>query len=373
VPASPAILIATGEPSGDRHAALIVPALRELGPALAVEALGGPALAASGAAMRFNTTDRAVMGVVEILTSLSRHARWLRELDRDFRQGRYGLLLAVDYPGFNLRLAERARRRGVPVLYYIPPKHWATGSRLTPRLARAVDRVACTLPFEPDFFRPFGIAAEYVGHPLLDRRNLPDRSAARRALGLRADQRVLALFPGSRRQEIRRLWLPFREAGAALLQEGACDRVLVAGMPGGHYPDPGRLEVVEDRPAEVMASANGAIVKSGTATLEAALANVPMVVAYRMHPLTAWLARRVVSVPWVSLVNLIANRQVVPELLQEEMTANRLVEAARPLLDPDHPAAVEQRKGFEEVRTRLGGAGASRRVARIAWELLKGQ
>lgn len=373
MPPTPRILISTGEPSGDRHAAPIVRALQELAPDLTVEALGGPALCASGAVVRFTTTEHAVMGFAEILTSLPRHARRLRELERDFRRGRYALLLAVDYPGFNLRLAERARRHGVPVLYFIPPKHWATRSRLTPRLARAVDRVACTLPFEPDFFRSVGIAAEYVGHPLLDRRDLPDRAAARQTLGLLPDQRVLALFPGSRRQEIRRLWAPFREAGTALLHEGSCDRVLVAAMPGGHYPDPGPLEVVEGRPADIMASADGAIVKSGTTTLEAALAEVPMVVAYRMHPLTAWLARRLVSVPWVSLVNLIANRSVVPELLQQEATASRLIEAARPLFIRDYPAAVEQRRGFREVRASLGGAGASRRVAWIACELLEGQ
>jgi lipid-A-disaccharide synthase len=352
------------------HAAPVVAALRERRPDLAIEALGGPALAGAGATLRYATTDRAVMGLAEILQDIPRHLRMLRELEQGFRRGRYDLLLAVDYPGFNLRLSERARRWRVPVLYYIPPKHWATSPRQTPRLARAVDRVACILPFEPEFFRPYRIEAEYVGHPLMDRREPPTRAGARQALGLLPDQRVLALFPGSRAQEVALLWPPFREAAWEALQTGRCARVLVAAVPGMRYPDAQRIEVIRGRSAEVLAAADAAIVKSGTATLEAALAGVPMVVAYRMHPLTAWIARRMLSVPWISLVNLIANRRLVPELLQRQVTPSELTRAVTPLLRPEDPAVREQRAGFAGIRARLGGPGASGRVALLACELL---
>jgi lipid-A-disaccharide synthase len=144
-------------------------------------------------------------------------------------------------------------------------------------------------------------------------------------------------------------------------------------MDGIHYPDPGPLELRRDGSAEILAAADAAIVKSGTATLEAALAGVPMVVAYRVHSMTAWLARRMIKIPWVSLVNLIANRAVVPELLQERATAEQLAEAAAPLLEANSPAARAQREGFQEVRQRLGGPGAARRVAEIALELLPGR
>jgi lipid-A-disaccharide synthase len=310
------------------------------------------------------------MGLVEILASLPRHLALLRDLEREFRSGRYDLLLAVDYPGFNLRLAERARKHGIPVLHYIAPKHWATSSRLTPRFARAVNRVACILPFEPEYLRPFGIKAEFVGHPLLDREPLPPREDARRSLGLSPTWRVLAVFPGSRKQEIERIWPAFRDTAKQLLAIGKCDRVLVATLRGMSYPDPGPLSLVPEQTGVIWAAANAGLVKSGTATLEGALAGVPMVVGYRMHPVTGWVARRMIRVPWISLVNLIAEREVVPELLQASVNPSRLVPAITALLDPDSSAASRQRDGFREVGDALGKPGAARRVATMGLELL---
>ena len=185
------------------------------------------------------------------------------------------------------------------------------------------------------------------------------------------EERLLALFPGSRPQELARLWAPFRDAARLLLAGRSCERVAVAAVSAGDYPGAGSWLLHSDDPATILAAADVALIKSGTATLEAALADVPMVVAYRLHWLTAWLARRLITVPWISLPNLIAARPVVEELLQQEVNAERLARALTPLLERSSPAARQQREAFAEVRERLGGPGASRRVAELAAELLR--
>ena len=313
------------------------------------------------------------MGFAEILRKLPAHRRLLAELGRELRDGRYDLVLLVDYPGFNLRLGTLARRAGVKVLYYIPPKLWATRTRRrrVAALTRAADRLAVILPFERDYFASHGLPAEYVGHPLLERPAPPARNTARERLGIRPEERVLALFPGSRPQEIARLWPPFRDAGLRLLDQGQVQRVVVASLSGSHYAGAERFLLHPGEPATILAAADAALIKSGTATLEAALAGVPMVVAYRVHWLTALLARRLLAVPWISLVNLLAGRRVVPELSQREVEPDRLAALVAPLLS-DGAGAREQREGFAEVARQLGGGGhhASERVAAIAGELL---
>jgi len=310
------------------------------------------------------------MGFAEVLGKLPSHWSLLRRLEREFHARRYDLVLLIDYPGFNLRLAEAARRARTRVLYYIAPKYWASGARRARRLGRAVDRLAVVLPFETGFFARHGVTADFVGHPLLDRPPPPARAAARTRIGIGPEDRVLALFPGSRTQELDRLWPPFRDAASRLLEAGHCQRVIVAARSSWNYPGAGAFVLHPDDPATILAAADAALVKSGTATLEAALADLPMVVAYRVHPLTAALARRIIRVPWISLVNLIAERQVVEELTQGDATAARLATAVAPLLAHASRAALDQRAAFHQVRQKLGGPGAAQRVAAIAADLL---
>jgi lipid-A-disaccharide synthase len=368
--AEPRIFISAGEPSGDLHGAAVVRALLERYPGATIEALGGPHMEQAGAVLRYHMEGLAAFGVVEVVTKLRAHYRLLRALQEDFRVGRYNLVVLVDYPGFHLRVAEAAHRAGTKVLYYIAPQLWAWRPERARRLAAAVDRLAVVLPFEQTFFGRLGLRSEYVGHPLVDRGVGPSRDQARAQLGIPADARVLGLFPGSRTQEVRRLWEPFRDAALQLLREGSCDRVLVAGTPKGLYPDPGPIEILRGNAIPLFAAADAALAKSGTTTLEAALAGTPMVVAYRVHPVSWAVFQRVRTVRWVSLVNLVADREIVPELLQERATAGELTNALRPLLNPADPRTVAQRDGLAMVRDRLGQPGASTRVVALAGELL---
>lgn len=366
---APRILVSAGEPSGDLHGAEVVAALRARWPSATIDGVGGPRMAAAGAGILFPMERLSAMGAVEIIRRVPAHVALYRSLTADFRRRRWDLYLPIDYPGFHLRTARAARAAGMKVLYYIPPQLWAWRPGRARRLAAAVDRLAVVLPFEPAFFAGVGLEATYVGHPLLDRAAAPSREAARASLGVAPDARVLALFPGSREQEVRSHWETFRTVAGHLLASGRCDEVVVAVTPAGSYPDPGRARLVAD-PRMVLAAADACLAKSGTTTLEAALAGVPMAVAYRMHPVTFAVARRIVTVRWVSLVNLVADREVVPEFLQEAMTVPALVGALGDLLTPGHPAREAQLAALAEVRGRLGSPGASARVADIAAELL---
>jgi lipid-A-disaccharide synthase len=367
---APRIFVSAGEPSGDLHGAGVVLALRARHPDAIIEALGGTRMAAAGATIRYPMEGLAAFGLVEVVTKLRAHLRLLRALRADFRAHRYDLVILIDYPGFHVRVAEAARQAGTKVLYYIAPQLWAWRPGRARRFASAVDRLAVVLPFEQRFFGGLGLRSEYVGHPLVDRAPWPTRGEARVRLGVPADSRVLGIFPGSRQQEIGRLWQPFRDAARRLLDEGRCDRVLVAGTSAGEYPDPGPLTIVRGDPIPVFAASDAALAKSGTTTLEAALADVPMVVAYKVHPLTWHMFQRLRTVQWVSLVNLVAEREVVPEMLQDRAEAGPLADALRPLLDPRDPATVAQREGLALVRQRLGAPGATTRVVALADELL---
>jgi len=366
---APRILVSAGEPSGDLHGAAVVTALRARWPGAEIEAVGGPRMAEAGASVIFPLDRLSAMGAVEIVRRLPAHLQLARRLAAGFARRQWDLYLPIDYPGFHLRMAPKARRGGARVLYYIPPQLWAWRPGRARALRAATDRLAVILPFEPTFFEGVGLAASYVGHPLLDRPRGATKAEARAVLGLPAEARVLALYPGSREQEVRSHWPAFKAAAERLRAAGRCTAIVVAATAAGHYPDAAGMQLSGDSRL-VMAAADACLAKSGTTTLEGALAGVPMAVAYRMHPATFALARRLVTVRWVSLVNLVAGREVVPERLQERMTPDALAAAMDPLLQPGHPVREAQLAAFTEVRSKLGTPGAAARVAELAAELL---
>jgi lipid-A-disaccharide synthase len=238
-----------------------------------------------------------------------------------------------------------------------------------PRL-RSVRQLAVILPFEEEFFRSRGVAARFVGHPLRDRPPPPPRGAALSRLGLDPARPTLGIFPGSRVQEVRRLWPVFRDTARRVMAARPDVQAVVAATPRAAYPDPGPITLHAGDPETVFAAATAGLCKSGTTTLEAALADVPMVIAYRLNALSYAIARRMLLVEWVGLVNLVAGSSVAPEFLQSRATPAALSDALLPLLDATSPASRQQRDGLALVRQRLGKPGAAGRVAELAEALL---
>lgn len=372
----PRIFLSAGEPSGDLHGAALAEALRRRWPEARFVGLGGPRMEAAGVELLAHVDDLAVMGVAEVAGRLPWFARLLRQIRDRLRRERPDLVVPIDYPGFNFRLSRMARELRVPVLYYIAPQVWAWRRRRARTMAQLTDRMAVILPFEETLFASNGAHAVFVGHPLLDAEPPPlARDEFCAVHGLDPGRPILALFPGSRLQEIERHLRVFADAAAEVARYHPEAQPAIAAADGiaDERLKPAGMPVVRDG-WRLLQHAQAAIVKSGTTTLQAALCRTPMVVAYRMNPLTFAIARRVVSVPNVGLVNLVAGDRIVPELLQDEATPVALGEAILPFLDPDHRVRDRAVADLERVREKLlprdGVGTVADRVAALAAELL---
>jgi len=367
---SPRIYLSAGEASGDLHAAALAAALRRRFPEGVMEATGGYHLREAGITVPHSIDGCGAIGIAEMVASVPRHIALLADLRHRFRSGAYDLLVVVDYPGFHLRLAAAAQRAGVPVLYYIAPQLWAWGERRAAILRRFARELAVILPFEEGFFRRLGISATFVGHPLLDQPAPPQRQQVRERSGISDKTPVLGLFPGSRHQETLRLWPVFRDVARLVRRVVPDIAVMVAGVDGHSYPESDEFLVQRNASGAVLAACDAALCKSGTVTLQAALAGVPMAIAYRLHPLTHMLARRALKIRRIGLVNLVAGRDVAPEFLQDAANSPAIAGAIVQLLDHDSTAARAQRSAFLELRERLGTPGVADRVADIAARLV---
>jgi lipid-A-disaccharide synthase len=365
-----------GEASADAHGAHVLAALQAKYGAVDAFGIGGAHLRAQGFDATFGAEQMALAGLTEVVWALPRMVRTLWALVEQARTRRPCVAVLIDLPDFNLPLAKRLKRLGIPVIYYISPQVWAWRASRVKKIRRVVDRMLVILPFEEAFYRSHGVAAEFVGHPLTEAlAQVPDAQAqfqARRTLQMQEGLGpTIALLPGSRRTEVIR-HLPTMLAAVGLLR-ATTHPGLTALLPVASTIDPaliGQLvlasgvdvRVIEGQSDVVLWAADAAMVCSGTATLEAALINVPMVVVYRVSALSYFILRRLVRVAHIALVNLIAQKRLVPELVQGDLTADALAAAIRPWLThgPARDALVQELAG---LRAMLGQRRPSVRVA----------
>ncbi len=322
--------------------------------------------------------ETAFMGFLEVLIHIRSILSFLRECKQDLLQQRPNALILIDYPGFNLRIAEFAHKNGIRVYYYISPQVWAWKKDRVHTLGRHVDRLFVILPFEKEFYARYGYEVEFVGHPLLDaieseRTEIPDRNSFLEELGI-PDHPIIAVLPGSREQEVQRM-LPVMLS----LKEHYPDRTFVvagtSALDDGIYLEAVRMEGVEllkDRSYAILEHAEAAMVTSGTATLETALFGVPLVVCYSGGRASFWIAKRLVKVPYISLVNLIMEREVAKELIQSDLKEETLKEELDRILS-GAKGRERMLEAFEELREKLGGTGASEYTADRIVELTKEQ
>jgi lipid-A-disaccharide synthase len=365
------LFLVAGEASGDLHGALLARALKEIEPAIELSGVGGSRMAAEGVRLLANSDDLGVTGVWEVLRELPKFRRLLRSLGAHMARERPDGFIPIDYPDFNLRLATKAHALGIPTIYYISPQVWAWRPGRIDTLKRIVRRMIVIFPFEEEIYRAAGVPVSYVGHPLADRvRPRIAREEMRKSLGVGANEFLIALLPGSRRGEIERILPVLDETRQRLAGEAALKWVLALapGFRENDLPGVGRLDpaitVRQGETREILSACDLALTASGTATLEAALLGTPMIVLYKMHPLTWWLARRLVRVPHVAMANLLAGERVVPEYLQGQVNAVTLsAEVLRWVHDP--ALRVATREKLLAAAARLGEGGAVGRAARV--------
>jgi lipid-A-disaccharide synthase len=353
--------IIAGEASGDLHGSNLVRALCRQDEDAQVRAWGGDKMAAAGATLVKHYRDLAFMGFVEVIKHLGTILRNIDFCKKDITAWKPDVLVLIDYPGFNLRIAKWAHEQGIKVLYYISPQVWAWKEGRVKDIKQYVDKMLVILPFEQEFYAKWGYDAEYVGHPLLQ---VVAEELKEPAIPLYTDKPIIALLPGSRAQEIRKK-LPVMLKMATHFPGY---QLVIAGAPA--QPDDVYRELIGSAPVmllrndtyNLLKQAKAALVTSGTATLETALFGVPQTVCYRGNPLSFWLARKLVKVPYVSLVNLIMGREVVKELLQSALNEAALAQELKALLEDD---AYRERMGeaYRELWDRLGSGDASEKAA----------
>ena len=366
------ILISAGEASGDIHAAAVTAALKQIDSSVEVFGMGGDALRAAGGEVLFDIKDHGVMGFVEVIKKLPDLFKLRSDFARVMDERKPDCLVVVDYPGFNMKLAKVAHDKGIPVVSYIAPSAWAWNKGRAKNVAKIVDKVACIFPFEYDVYKEAGAPVEFVGHPLLDIvKPAWERTEAEAWVGKQPGHPLVLLMPGSRLMEIEKM-LPNLLAGAKLLKK-QIPEVQFAMPRAGTIPlellqskikaSGLDIKITEGHNYDLFSVADLALATSGTVTLEAALCGLPSIIVYRTSALNAFIARRVINIPNIGLPNIVAGRQILPELLQEELTPAKLAATAVGLLAPERRPQLEANLAY--MKERLGEPGAVNRVAQL--------
>jgi lipid-A-disaccharide synthase len=365
------ILILAGEASGDLHGAALAEQLRAMRPDLTLTGTGGGRMRSAGVELLEQLDG--VVGFLALFKYIPAHVSLFRRIRARLRGGNVALVVLVDYGFFNLKVGAAAKAAGVPVLYFITPQVWASRAGRMKVMARVVTKAAVILPFEEALLRANGIDATFVGHPLLDRtRDMPDRAEARRRLGIPADKEVLALFPGSRAGEIKRLLDDFLAVARELERRRPGLHVVVSVAPSVQL-DPARVpyQMIGSASLDILRAADVALCKSGTTTLEAAVAGCPCAIVYRTGSVDYAIARRIVKIPYIGLLNIVAGREVAREFVQQAFEPMAVAGALAPLFDAHSPERAAMVAGLAEVRAKLGEPGAAERVARMASEMAR--
>jgi len=361
------IFFIAGEASGDMHGAHLIQALREAAPGIRCSGLGGRRMEQAGMELVHDLAGEAIMGFVEVLRKALPLRRLFLDTVERVRRERPDCVVLIDYPGFNLRFARAVHAMGIPVVYYISPQVWAWKQKRIHTLAQVVTKMLVIFPFEEDLYRDKGVDCTYVGNPLLD------EVAGYTRTEQRPEELVVGLLPGSRSQEIERIAPVMAEVGAALLKDYPQLRLLTPCLTPDRAAQIRRsmgglsVEIITGGMHDVLARARCCLVASGTATLETALFEVPMCIVYRLNPITYWLAKLLVHIRFIGIVNILAGRMLVPELIQQDAVAERILPVMKDLLE-DTETRRRMVRDLRELKQRLGPPGAS---ARAAAEILK--
>ncbi len=366
--------IIAGEASGDLHASNLMKELKKLDADAAFRCWGGDLMAAQGADLVRHYRDLAFMGFFEVLTHINTIAKNIRFCKKELLEFRPDVLILVDYPGFNLRISRFAHEHGILVFYYISPQLWAWRSSRVKTIKKYVDRMFVILPFEKDFYARYGYEVDFIGHPLLDVINSDTTYPGRKDFLERnhlPDKPVIVLLPGSRRQEIRLMLKAMLKAVSSFGEY----QFVIAGAPS-ISPDfysgitaGTSVSVVSGQTYDLLRHSNAALVTSGTATLETALMGIPQVVCYKGNFLSYLVAKSVIRVKYISLVNLIMDKEIIHELIQEDLTRQNLRNELKKILDGTERQDII--KSYEGLREKLGGSGASAKAAGLIIQYLK--
>ena len=374
----PCVAIIAGEASGDQHGAKLVRAMQKKKPELFFCGIGGSALRQAGVRIVLDSAELTVVGITEVLCKIPDILKGMGIIKKLLKSLKPDLLILIDFPDFNLHIAAGAKKLGIPVLYYISPQIWAWRRGRGKRIGKLVDHMAVILPFEEQFYQEFDVPVTFVGHPLLDDA-LPSAGQTLK-VGVQ-DPPVIGLVPGSRENEITRLLPIMLDAGDILKQRlkhvtfmisqaVSVDRELIENIVDRH-PGWEKVDVISEGVERVFERCDAIVAASGTVTLQAAIHGTPLVIVYKVSPVSAWLAKVLVRVSNVGLVNLIAGRGLVPELLQDDATGDNIARAIQNMLK-DEDELNHLRRQLIALRDVLGGTGASDRVAELALGMITG-